>query len=77
MKEVKKETLKKLDDINFASILKQISVGNLVRGMAYMLSMFGEVKRCLSATSEQIKVKMAVQEELERENARKSSKKKK
>ena len=49
MTEAKKKTLDKLDEINLLWVLRQISVGNLVRGIEYLVHAFAEIKNCLSS----------------------------
>jgi len=53
-----KETLEKLDKLNASEGLKQVSLGNLVRGLEYLVEAFDEIKVCLKATAEQIKSNM-------------------
>jgi len=49
MAETEKKTLEKLDEINLLWILRQISVGNLVRGFEYLFRAFREVRNCLNS----------------------------
>jgi len=49
MAETEKKTLEKLDEINLLWILRQISVGNLVRGFEYLIRAFKEVGNNLSS----------------------------
>lgn len=49
------EILEKLDKINAAEGLKQVSLGNLLRGIEYLVDAFEDLKVCLQATAEEIK----------------------
>lgn len=55
---MKKETMDKLDKINLMYLLEKISIGNIVRGVAFLVN---SVEKCVTSTAE--KVKTAVKEE--------------
>ncbi len=76
MAKLDKKTLKNLDKVNCAWVLEQISVGNIVRGIAYIVSVFGEVGKCIISTTEQIKSKMKEEEKTEEEDTETSKTKK-
>lgn len=55
---MKKETMDKLDKINLIWVFENISVGNIMRGIMYVVNC---VERCLTAMAKEIRT--AVEEE--------------
>ena len=55
---MKKETMDKLDKMSLMYLLEKISIGNIVRGIAFI---FNRVEKCVTSTAE--KVKTAAKEE--------------
>lgn len=54
---IKKDQLEKLDEVNCLWILRQLSLGNLLRGAAYVMRMFEDIRICLTKTYHDIKKK--------------------
>ena len=69
---MKKQTMEQLDNINLAWVLEKISVGNLVRGIAYLFKLAEPVKKCMVSTTD--KVKTVIKEEIEAEQKPKETK---
>jgi hypothetical protein len=63
MSKIEKETMKKLDGINCLWLLKQLSVGNFVRGLAYISTFFEKVKTCVKEGGKSAKEGDSVEEE--------------
>ena len=58
---MKNNTMEKLDRLNVVWVLENLSVGNLVRGMAYVLRLAKPVKECVVSAAD--KIQAAVKEE--------------
>ena len=62
---MKKQTMEELDRLNLLWVLEKISVGNLVRGIAYLVRLATPVKKCVVSTAD--KVKTVIKDEIESE----------
>lgn len=51
---MKKDTMKKLDEINLEWLLKQISLGNVVRGIQFIAGLVEPIKSCLVKTTKAV-----------------------
>lgn len=69
---MRKETMEKLDRLNLIWVLENLSVGNLVRGIAYFARVLGPVKENVKSTAK--KIKTALEEEVQDEQKSKKSK---
>jgi len=52
----KKESIEKLDEINCLWVLKQVSLGNLIRALAYLAKALDGIRSCFKETCLQSKV---------------------